>query len=96
MCKLGMLKAFEMAFRVSVRKKGMSSCGLAKGFACQQRSAWLWKAKIQEAMQSSGQHKLETKVEVDEFLVGRFFRRATRQKPWQQGFGCACFRNSNR
>lgn len=30
-CKLGMLKAFEMAFRVSVRKKGMSGCELSKG-----------------------------------------------------------------
>ena len=45
-CKLRMLKAFEIAFRVSARKKGMSSCELAREFGCQQRSAWLWKAKI--------------------------------------------------
>jgi transposase-like protein len=71
-CKLGLLKAFEIAFRVSVRKKGMSSCELAKEFGCQQRSAWLWKAKIQEAMKSSGSHELKGNVEVDEFLVGGF------------------------
>jgi hypothetical protein len=71
-CKLGMLKAFEIAFRVSVRKIGMSSCELAREFNCQQRSAWLWKAKIQEAMQSSGKYKLDSNVEVDEFLVGGF------------------------
>lgn len=71
-CKLGLLKAFEMAFRVCVRKKGMSSCELAKEFDCQQRSSWLWKAKIQEAMKSSGKHGLTGEVEVDEFLVGGF------------------------
>ncbi|MCO5949372.1 hypothetical protein NAF19_20915 [Mucilaginibacter sp. RT5R15] len=71
-CKLGLLKAFEMAFRVSVRKKGMSSCELSKEFGCQQRSAWLWKAKIQEAMKSSGKHPLSGAVEVDEFLLGGF------------------------
>jgi transposase-like protein len=71
-CKLGMLKAFEMAFRISVRKKGMSSCELSKELGCQQRSAWLWKAKIQEAMKSSGKHELTGNVEVDEFLVGGF------------------------
>lgn len=71
-CKLGMLKAFEIAFRVSARKKGMSSCELAREFGCRQRSAWLWKAKIQEAMKSSRKHGLTGEVEVDEFLVGGF------------------------
>ncbi len=71
-CKLGLLKGFEIAFRVSVRKKGMSSCELAREFGCQQRSAWLWKAKIQEAMKSSGKHALSGDVEVDEFMVGGF------------------------
>ncbi|MHB1176928.1 MAG: IS1595 family transposase [Daejeonella sp.] len=71
-CKLGLLKAFEMAFRVSVRKKGMSSCELAKEFDCQQRSAWLWKAKIQESMKSSRKFELDGEVEVDEFMVGGF------------------------
>ncbi len=71
-CKLGFLRAFEMAFRVSVRKKGMSTCELAKEFGCQQKSAWLLKAKLQEAMKSSEQHQLQDKVEVDEFMVGGF------------------------
>jgi hypothetical protein len=47
-CKLGLLRSFEIGFRVSVKKKGMSSCKLAKGFGCQQRSAWLLKAKLQK------------------------------------------------
>jgi transposase-like protein len=70
--KLGLLKAFEFAFRISVRKKGMSTNELAKEFSCQQKSAWLLKAKYQNAMKSSGKYPLEDKVEIDEFLVGGF------------------------
>lgn len=69
-CKLGLLRAFEIAYRISVKKKGMSSCELAKEFGCCQMSAWLLKAKFQNAMKSSGQYPLEDHVEVDEFLVG--------------------------
>lgn len=71
-CKLGLLRAFEMAFRLSVKKKGMSSCELAKEFGCCQMSAWLLKAKYQNAMKSSDKYLLENEVEVDEFLVGGF------------------------
>ena len=71
-CKLGLWKAIEISFRVSVRKKGISGCELAKEFGCQQRSAWLWKAKIQEGIKSSGKHELTGNKEVDEFMVGGF------------------------
>jgi transposase-like protein len=71
-CKLGLLRAFEIGFRLSVKKKGMSTCELAKEFGCQQMSAWLLKAKYQNAMKSSDQYPLEEVVEVDEFLVGGF------------------------
>ena len=70
--KPGILKAFEFAFRVSVKKKGMSTVELAKEFGCQQKSAWLLKAKYQNAMKSSDKYPLEDDVEVDEFLVGGF------------------------
>jgi transposase-like protein len=70
--KLGILKAFEFAFRVSVKLKGMSTNELAKEFSCQQKSAWLLKAKYQNAMKSSDKYPLENSVEVDEFLVGGF------------------------
>lgn len=71
-CKLDLLIVFEMAFRISVRKKGMSSCELAQEFGCQQKTAWLMKAKLQQAMKSSEQHELKGEVEVDEFMVGGF------------------------
>jgi hypothetical protein len=35
-----------------------------------QKSSWLFKRKTQEAMKSSGKHPLDTKVEVDELLIG--------------------------
>jgi transposase-like protein len=70
--KLCILKTFEFAFRVSVKIKGMSTMELAKEFSCQQKSAWLLKAKFQNAMKSSGKYPLENKVEIDEFLVGGF------------------------
>ncbi len=69
-CKLNLLKAFEIGFRISVKKKGMSTNELAKEFGCQQKSAWLIKAKFQNAMKSSGKYPLEQQVDVDEFLIG--------------------------
>jgi len=71
-CKLNLLKAFEIGYRLSVKKKGMSSCELASEFGCQQKTAWLLKAKYQNAMKSSDKYPLEELVEVDEFLVGGF------------------------
>lgn len=69
-CKLDMMKVFEIGFRIGVRKKGMSSNELAREFGCQQKSAWLLKAKFQNIMQSSNNYPLSNDVEVDEFLVG--------------------------
>ena len=70
--KLNLLTAFEIGFRISVKKKGMSSCELAKEFGCQQKSAWLLKGKFQNAMKSSDKYKLKNEIEVDEFLIGGF------------------------
>lgn len=48
-CKLGLLRAFEIGYRISEEKEGMSSSELRKEFGCQQRSASLIKAKFQNA-----------------------------------------------
>ncbi len=45
----------------------MSTCELGKELGCQQKSAWSFKAKLQEAMKSSEQHQLQGYVEIDEF-----------------------------
>src|SRR4249919_3825669 len=70
--KLNLLRVFELAYRIVLRKKGMSSCELAKELGCQQKTAWEWKAKFQFAMKSSEQYDLQGNVEVDEFMVGGF------------------------
>lgn len=53
-------------------KRECPTCELGKEFDCQQKSAWLFKAKLQEAMKSSEQYDLQGKVEIDEFMVGGF------------------------
>ncbi|MEJ7680298.1 MAG: IS1595 family transposase [Segetibacter sp.] len=83
-CKLGLLRAFEMGFRISVRKKGMSTCELGKELGCQQKSAWLFKAKLQEAMKSSEQRQLKGNVEIDEFMVGGFEQQAPGRTPGEK------------
>ena len=68
--KLDLLRVFELAYRIVLRKKGMSTCELAKELGCQQKTAWEWKAKFQFAMKSSESYDLEGAIEVDEFMVG--------------------------
>lgn len=68
--KVPLLKAFGMGFRITVRKKGMSTVELANEFEVNQKSSWLFKRKSQEAMKSSGKHLLDTIVEVDELMIG--------------------------
>src|SRR5215210_3379592 len=70
--KLNLLCVFELAYRIVLRKKGMSSCELAKELGCQQKTAWEWKAKFQFAMKSSEKYDLQGDIEVDEFMVGGF------------------------
>lgn len=69
--KFSMLKAFHICYRLSVKKKGMSTAELAKEFSLQQKTCWLFKRKIQEAMKSSGVHLLKGKIDVDELAIGQ-------------------------
>lgn len=68
--KFPLLKAFHIIFRLSITKKGCSSIQLAKEFGVNQKTAWLFRQKVQVAMKSSGKVKLVGKVHVDEFTVG--------------------------
>ena len=69
-CKFPLLIAFHIAFKISTRKKGMSSLELSKEFELRQKTCWEFKWKIQQAMQSSKQYKLTGEVHVDEFFIG--------------------------
>jgi len=68
--KFGIDKAFEMLYEIVTSKKGANSIWLAERFGIQQKSAWLFRHKVQVAMKSSEQHPLEDSVHVDEFEIG--------------------------
>ena len=69
-CKFSLLIAFHIAFKISTKKKGLSSEELSKEFELRQMTCWEFKWKIQQAMQSSGRYPLKGEVHVDEFYVG--------------------------
>ncbi|MEI6139836.1 MAG: IS1595 family transposase [Mariniphaga sp.] len=69
-CKFPLLLAFHIAFKISTKKKGMSSLELSQEFELRQKTCWEFKWKIQQAMQSSKQHPINGLVHVDEFYIG--------------------------
>ena len=69
-CKFSLLTAFHIAFKISTKKKGMSSLELSHEFELRQMTCWSFKWKIQQAMQSSKLYPLSGTVCVDEFFVG--------------------------
>lgn len=64
------LLAFHMLYRLSVKKKGMSSYELSNEFDVSQKTCWNFRKKIQNVMQSSKNHPLTGFVDIDEFMVG--------------------------
>ena len=68
--KFPLLIAFHIVFKISTKKKGMSSLELSQEFELRQPTCWAFKWKIQQAMQSSKQNKLTGEIQVDEFFIG--------------------------
>lgn len=68
--KFSLLVAFHIAFKISTKKKGMSSLELSEEYELRQKTCWSFKWKIQQAMKSSCMYPLEGQVHVDEFFVG--------------------------
>ena len=68
--KFSILKAFHIAFKISTKKKGMSSLELGQEFELRQKTCWEFKWKVQQAMESSLKHPIEGVVHVDEFFIG--------------------------
>ena len=68
--RMPLLKAFHLAFRICAKKKGMSSVELATEVGVQQKTAWLFKRKLQAVMETQGQKKLQGEVVADETLIG--------------------------
>ena len=69
-CKFSLLLAFHIAFKISSKKKGMSSLELSQEFELRQMTCWEFKWKIQQAMQSTCSYLLRGDIYVDEFYVG--------------------------
>ena len=65
-----LVKAFHFLYRLSVKKKGMSSYELSNELSLTQKTCWKFRNKVQFAMKSSENFPLEGNVDVDEFLVG--------------------------
>jgi hypothetical protein len=62
--KMPMLKAFHMIFGLSAaKKKGMSTTELGAEVGVQQKTAWLFKRKVQVVMKQNYKDKLNGKVD---------------------------------
>ncbi len=68
--KFSVLIAFHIVFKISTKKKGMSSLELSNEFELRQKTCWSFKLKIQQAMASSMNYPLNGTVHVDEFMIG--------------------------
>lgn len=70
--KFSLLVAFHIVFKISTKKKGMSSLELSEEFELRQKTCWEFKWKIQQAMASSKRFPLVGEVHIDEFLIGEY------------------------
>lgn len=68
--KFPLLKAFYIVYYMSTSSKGIASTELSRKLGLRQKTCWLFKLKVMQAMKSSGNYKIEGKVEVDETVVG--------------------------
>ncbi|MDZ7935132.1 MAG: IS1595 family transposase [Emticicia sp.] len=68
--KFSILKAFHIAFKISTKKKGMSSLELSSEFELRQKTCWFFKNKLQKEMKSSLRSLMTGKIHVDEFVIG--------------------------
>jgi hypothetical protein len=70
--KSPLLIAFHIVFKISTKKKGMSSLELSEEFELRQKTCWEFKWKIQQAMASCKRFPLTGEIHVDEFLIGEY------------------------
>ncbi len=68
--KFPLLKAFYIVYFISTSSIGISSTELSRKLGLRQKTCWLFKLKVMQAMKSSGRYKIEGNVEVDETVVG--------------------------
>lgn len=71
-CKFSLHLAFHIVFKLSTKKKGMSSVELSREFDLRRMTCWEFKLKVQQMMRSSKRFPLTGIVHVDEFSVGEY------------------------
>jgi hypothetical protein len=64
--------AFQIVYLMVTMKKGLSSYEIARQFGVHQETAWYFRRRVQKAIQSVKEKKLQTHVEADETLIGGF------------------------
>ena len=69
--KFSILKAFWIVYYVATSKKGISSTELSRKLQLRQKTCWLFRMKVLQAMASNHEMPLEGKVEVDECVFGQ-------------------------
>ena len=60
--KFPLLKAFWIVYYLSSTKKGMSSTELSRKLELRQKTCWLFKRKVMQAMKTSGRYPLKGTV----------------------------------
>lgn len=61
-----------MVFRMTAKKKGMSTTELRAEVGVQQKTAWLFKRKSQVVIKQNDDDKLDGNVDADESLLGGY------------------------
>lgn len=70
--KFEIKKAFWIVYQVISSKSGVSSMQLSRDLELRKNTAWAFKRKVQEMMQSSENEALSGNVEVDESYFGGY------------------------
>jgi len=68
--KFGVRKAFFICFEMATTTKSLSASYVGERFGVTQKTARLFMHKVREAMKSSGNHPMDGKVHIDEFVIG--------------------------
>lgn len=70
--KMPLIKAFHMVFRLTAKKKGMSTTELGHEVGVEQKTAWLFKRKVQQMMKAGKDDDIGGNATADEFLLGGY------------------------
>ena len=68
--KFGLRKAFFICFEMATTTKGLSASQVARRYEISRQTAHYFMHKVREAMKSSESHKMNDRVQVDEFTIG--------------------------